>query len=182
MAKELVIVESPAKTRTLSRILGPTYTIKASLGHVRDLPTSALGVEVENNFTPKYVVPKEKKKLVKDLIQAVKQSSAVYLATDPDREGEAISWHLVEAARLDQVPLHRVVFNEITEKAVKDAFRHPRSINMNLVLAQQARRILDRLVGYKVSPLLWRNVQRGLSAGRVQSAALKMVAGRERAV
>ncbi len=182
MAKKLVIVESPAKTRTLSRILGPTYIIKASLGHVRDLPKSVLGVEVDNDFAPKYVVPKEKKKVVKELIQAAGQSSAVYLATDPDREGEAISWHLVEAAGLDRVPLHRVVFNEITEKAVKEAFRHPRSINMNLVLAQQTRRILDRLVGYKVSPLLWKTVQRGLSAGRVQSAALKMVADREREV
>ncbi|MFQ5826602.1 MAG: type I DNA topoisomerase, partial [Dehalococcoidia bacterium] len=182
MAKKLVIVESPAKTRTLGRILGSGYSIKASLGHVRDLPRSALGVDIENDFAPKYLVPKEKKRVVKELEEAAGGASAVYLATDPDREGEAISWHLVEAAHLDRLPIHRVVFNEITERAVKDAFRHPRSIDMNLVLAQQTRRILDRLVGYKVSPLLWRKVQRGLSAGRVQSAALKMVVDREREI
>jgi DNA topoisomerase-1 len=182
MAKELVIVESPAKARTLSKILGSRYNIKASLGHVRDLPLKELGVDVENGFAPKYVIPKGKRKVVQELKKASQEASAVYLATDPDREGEAISWHLIEAAKLGKVPKHRVVFHEITEKAVKEAFRHPRQIDMDLVDAQQARRVLDRLVGYKISPLLWRKVRRGLSAGRVQSVALRMIVERERAI
>lgn len=182
MAKELVIVESPAKARTLSRILGSRYSVKASLGHVRDLPLKELGVDVENGFAPRYVIPKGKRKVVQELKKASQEASAVYLATDPDREGEAISWHLIEAAKLEKVPKHRVIFHEITEKAIKEAFRHPRQIDMDLVDAQQARRVLDRLVGYKISPLLWRKVKRGLSAGRVQSVALRMIVERERAI
>jgi DNA topoisomerase-1 len=182
MAKELVIVESPAKARTLSRILGNRYSVKASLGHVRDLPLKELGVDVENGFAPRYVIPKGKRKVVQELKKASQGASAVYLATDPDREGEAISWHLIEAAKLKKVPRHRVVFHEITEKAIKEAFRHPCQINMHLVDAQQARRILDRLVGYKISPLLWRNIRGRLSAGRVQSVALRMIVEREREI
>lgn len=179
MAKELVIVESPAKARTISKILGGHYQIKASLGHVRDLPQKQLGVDIKNGFTPKYVVPRQKRKIVQELKEAAGRASAVYLATDPDREGEAISWHLIQATGLSSLPCHRVVFHEITEKAVKEAFSHPRDIDSNLVQAQQARRILDRLVGYKLSPLLWRKVQRGLSAGRVQSVALRLIVDRE---
>lgn len=180
----LVIVESPAKARTLDRILGRGYTIKASLGHVRDLPRASLGVDVDADFSPEYVIPTQKKKTVGEIKKAAGMASAVYLATDPDREGEAISWHLVKAAGLDEngLPVHRVVFHEISRDAVQQAFREPRSINMNLVNAQQARRILDRLVGYKLSPLLWRKVQRGLSAGRVQSVAVKMIVDREQEV
>jgi len=182
MGKKLVIVESPAKARTVGKMLGGTYTIKASVGHVRDLPQKALGVDVDNGFAPKYVVPQGKKKVVSELKEAARKASAVYLATDPDREGEAISWHLVNAAKLDSMPTHRVVFHEITEDAIKEAFRHPRPINMDLVNAQQARRVLDRLVGYKISPLLWRNVRGRLSAGRVQSVALRMIVEREREI
>jgi len=182
MTRKLVIVESPAKARTLGKILGRSYTIKASVGHVRDLPEKTLGVDVNRGFIPKYVVPQSKRAVVKELKDEAKKASAVYLATDPDREGEAISWHLVNAANLDGVPNHRVVFHEITEQAIEEAFRHPRQIDMNLVDAQQARRVLDRLVGYKISPLLWRNVKGGLSAGRVQSVALRMVVEREREI
>jgi len=182
MAKKLVIVESPAKARTLGKILGRGYTIKASVGHVRDLPQKSLGVDINNGFIPKYVVPQSKRAVVKELREEAKKASAVYLATDPDREGEAISWHLVSAAKLDEVPTYRVVFHEITEQAIKEAFSHPRQIDMNLVDAQQARRVIDRLVGYKISPLLWRNVRGGLSAGRVQSVALRIVVDREREI
>src|SRR4030043_1222101 len=184
MASKLVIVESPAKARTLNKILGRSYSVKASLGHVRDLPRSSLGVDTDKGFTPKYVIPPGKKKIVGEIKEAISKASSIYLATDPDREGEAISWHLVQATKLDKNdrPIHRVVFHEITEDAVQEAFRSPRSIDMNLVNAQQARRILDRLVGYKLSPLLWRKVQRGLSAGRVQSVAVRMVADREQEI
>ncbi len=182
MSKNLVIVESPAKAKTLGKILGRNYSLKASLGHVRDLPKSQLGVDIENGFAPRYVVPRAKSKLVNELKQAVKTASTVYLATDPDREGEAIAWHLAEVTRTDRVPYLRVVFHEITEEAVKDAFKEPRSIDMQLVNAQQARRVLDRLVGYKISPLLWKNVRRGLSAGRVQSVAVKIIVDREREI
>ncbi|MDD4876944.1 MAG: type I DNA topoisomerase, partial [Dehalococcoidales bacterium] len=182
MKKNLVIVESPAKARTLSKILGKGYSLKASMGHVRDLPKSRLGIDVENGFVPKYVVPRTKSKLVRELKQAAKTASAVYLATDPDREGEAISWHLAEVTKVNDIPYHRVVFHEITKEAIEQAFKHPRSIDTKLVNAQQARRILDRLVGYKISPLLWRNVRRGLSAGRVQSVALKIIVDREREI
>lgn len=184
MKKKLVIVESPAKARTLGKILGKAYSLKASLGHIRDLPRSQLGVDVENGFAPKYVVPRRKSKIVGELKQAAKTASAIYLATDPDREGEAISWHLMEATRskTDKTPYRRVIFHEITREAVEEAFKHPHSINMHLVNAQQARRVLDRLVGYKISPLLWRKVRRGLSAGRVQSVALRIIVDREREI
>jgi DNA topoisomerase-1 len=182
MKKELVIVESPAKAKTLAKILGKGYSLKASLGHVRDLPKSRLGVDIENGFSPKYVVPREKSKTVRMLKEAVLRASAVYLATDPDREGEAIAWHLAEVTERDKIPYHRVVFHEITQEAIKRAFSSPRSIDMQLVNAQQARRILDRLVGYKISPLLWRKVRRGLSAGRVQSVALRIIVDREREI
>ncbi|PKB65086.1 MAG: DNA topoisomerase I, partial [SAR202 cluster bacterium Io17-Chloro-G2] len=177
----MVIVESPAKARTVGQILGSKYVVAASQGHVRDLPKSKLGVDVEQEFEPSYVVMKEKQKLLNTLKRAGDEAKEIYLATDPDREGEAISWHLLTAAqwqnRADQPK--RVVFHEITKRAVEEAFQNPREIDMQLVNAQQARRILDRLVGYQVSPLLWRRVQRGTSAGRVQSAALRMVVDRE---
>jgi DNA topoisomerase-1 len=180
--KRLVIVESPAKARTLEGILGPSYDVRASIGHVRDLPKSRLGVDVEGGFVPRYVVPRDKQKVVRQLKEAAKDAEAVYLATDPDREGEAISWHLVQAVDLEGRPHYRVVFHEITAEAVRAAFRHPRHIDMRLVEAQQARRVLDRLVGYKISPVLWQKIRRGLSAGRVQSAALRMVVEREREI
>ena len=182
MKKNLVIVESPAKARTLGKILGKGYSLKASLGHVRDLPRSQLGVDIENDFAPRYVVPKGKSKIVNELKQAAKTASTVYLATDPDREGEAISWHLAEVTKSDKTLYRRVVFHEITSEAIKQAFSHPHHINMRLVNAQQARRILDRLVGYKISPLLWQKVRRGLSAGRVQSVALRIIIDREREI
>ena len=182
MKKKLVIVESPAKARTLAKILGKGYDLKASLGHVRDLPKSQLGVDVENDFAPKYVTPRVKNKIVKELKQAAKTASTIYLATDPDREGEAISWHLIEVIKANKTPFRRVIFHEITDDAIKHAFKQPRSIDMKLVNSQQARRILDRLVGYKISPLLWSKVRRGLSAGRVQSVAVKIIVNREREI
>jgi len=184
MANKLVIVESPAKAKTLNKILGRSYNVKASMGHVRDLPRASLGVDVSKDFVPKYVVPTEKNKIVGEIKKAASNASSIYLATDPDREGEAISWHLVQATKLDKegTPLQRVVFHEITKDAVQQAFKSPRCIDMNLVNAQQTRRILDRLVGYKLSPLLWRKVQRGLSAGRVQSVAVRMIVDREQEI
>ncbi|PKB78821.1 MAG: DNA topoisomerase I [SAR202 cluster bacterium Io17-Chloro-G9] len=179
--KSLVIVESPAKARTVGQILGNKYVVAASQGHVRDLPKSKLGVDVEQQFEPSYVVMKDKQKLLNSIKKAGDEAKEIYLATDPDREGEAISWHLLTAAQWQNKPAppKRVVFHEITKQAVEEAFQHPREIDLQLVNAQQARRILDRLVGYQVSPLLWRRVQRGTSAGRVQSAALRMVVDRE---
>jgi len=182
MSKKLVIVESPAKARTLGKILGKSYILKASIGHVRDLPRGQMGVDIENGFVPKYVVPKAKTKLVNELKQAAKGASAIYLATDPDREGEAIAWHLAEVVKTDKQNYYRVVFREITEDAVKSAFQNPRTIDMQLVDAQQARRILDRLVGYNISPLLWKKVRKRLSAGRVQSVAVKIIVDREREI
>lgn len=182
MVDKLVIVESPAKAKSIGKILGRSYSVKASVGHVRDLPQWGLGVDVKNGFAPKYEVLKAKRKVVEDLKEAASKAKAVYLATDPDREGEAIAWHLVAAAELDGVEKHRVVFHEITEEAIKEAFRHPRQIDIHLVDAQQARRILDRLVGYKISPLLGSKVRRGLSAGRVQSVALRIIVEREREI
>src|SRR5215208_846584 len=179
---KLVIVESPAKARTVGRYLGKGYTVRASVGHVRDLLKSQLSVDVENNFTPKYRVPNEKKDVVKELKKLAQKAEEVFLATDPDREGEAISWHLLEAAQIDPERAKRVVFHEITESAVKDAFSHPRQINMDLVDAQQTRRILDRLVGYSISPILWEKVRGRLSAGRVQSVALRLIVDREREI
>jgi DNA topoisomerase-1 len=179
VSKNLVVVESPAKARTLGQFLGKEYAIKASMGHVRDLPERELGVDPKNDFSPKYIPLSKKKKVISDIKGTGAQAEAVYLATDPDREGEAISWHIVQAAKLQKVPVKRVVFHEITKEAIAHAFRHPRSIDMKLVDAQQARRILDRLVGYKLSPLLWKRVRPGLSAGRVQSVALKLIVDRE---
>ena len=180
MSRKLVIVESPAKAKTVGRMLGSGYSVKASLGHVRDLTKWGLGVDTAHDFNPRYQVPKEKKAVVQELLQAVKKASSVYLATDPDREGEAIAWHLVHATAPNSVK--RVVFHELNKEAVTQAFKHPRDIDMDLVYAQQARRILDRLVGYKLSPFLWRKVRKGLSAGRVQSVALRMVVDREREI
>ncbi len=180
----LVVVESPAKARTIGKILGKDFVIKASMGHVRDLPKKELGIDITSNFKPKYSVVKQRSQTISELKKTAESVSAIYLATDPDREGEAISWHIIEAAKLDKnkLPIYRVAFHEITKEAVEEAFRSPRSINMNLVKSQQARRLLDRLVGYKLSPLLWRKVQRGLSAGRVQSAALRLIVDREREI
>ena len=180
--KHLVVVESPAKARTVAQMLGKKYLVTASLGHVRDLPKSKIGVDIDRDFEPSYVVMKDKRAMVNDLKKAGNEATEIYLATDPDREGEAISWHLQAAADWDQrsKPPKRVVFHEITKEAVQTAFDHPREIDMQLVNAQQARRILDRLVGYQISPLLWRRVQRGLSAGRVQSVSLRIVVDRER--
>ena len=182
--KSLVIVESPAKARTVGQILGNKYVVTASQGHVRDLPKSKIGVDVEQDFEPSYVIVKDKRSLLTQIKKAGKDAKQIYLATDPDREGEAISWHLQSAAEWDNLPTppKRVVFHEITKEAVEEAFRHPREIDMQLVNAQQARRILDRLVGYQISPLLWRRVQRGTSAGRVQSVSLRMIVDREREI
>jgi len=179
---KLVIVESPAKAKTVGRFLGRGYTVRASVGHVRDLLKSQLSVNIENNFEPKYRVPNEKKEVVKELKKLAQKADEVFLATDPDREGESISWHLLEAAQIDPGRTKRVVFHEITEPAIKDAFAHPRNINMDLVDAQQARRILDRLVGYSISPILWEKVRGRLSAGRVQSVALRLIVEREREI
>jgi DNA topoisomerase-1 len=179
---KLVIVESPAKAKTIGRFLGHGYTVRASVGHVRDLLKSQLSVDVDNDFAPKYRVPNEKKTVVKELAALGERAAEVFLATDPDREGEAIAWHLTEAAELDRDRVRRVVFHEITDHAIHEAFEHPRGINMELVNAQQARRILDRLVGYKLSPLLWEKVRSRLSAGRVQSVALRLIVEREREI
>jgi DNA topoisomerase-1 len=179
---KLVIVESPAKARTVGRFLGKGYTVKASVGHVRDLLRSQLSVDVDHNFEPKYRVPNEKKEVVKELKGLAQKAEEIYLATDPDREGEAIAWHLIEAANIDPKISRRVVFHEITESAISDAFSHPRDINMDLVDAQQARRVLDRLVGYSISPILWEKVRGRLSAGRVQSVALRVLVEREREI
>ncbi|WP_145412672.1 type I DNA topoisomerase [Paenibacillus xylanexedens] len=179
MADALVIVESPSKAKTIGKYLGSKFIVKASMGHVRDLPKSQIGVEVENDFNPKYITIRGKGSVLKELKDARKKVKKVYLAADPDREGEAIAWHLAHALELDDTADCRVVFNEITKQAVKDAFKTPRKINMDLVNAQQARRILDRLVGYKISPLLWKKVKKGLSAGRVQSVAVKIILDRE---
>ncbi len=177
---KLVIVESPTKARTVGRFLGKGYTVRASVGHIRDLLRSQLSVDIENDFTPKYRVPNEKRAVVKELTTLAKKSATIYLATDPDREGEAIAWHLSEALELDSQQIQRVVFHEITEGAVAEAFSHPRQVNQDLVDAQQGRRILDRLVGYQLSPLLWRKVRSRLSAGRVQSVAVRLIVERER--
>lgn len=182
MPRTLVIVESPAKARTIGKFLGRSYQVKASMGHVIDLPRSQFGIDVEKNFRPKYITIRGKGKIIKDLKDAVKKVERVYLATDPDREGEAISWHLTQALNLDPSAPCRIEFNEITKKAVVDSIKHPRGIDYNRVNAQQARRILDRLVGYKLSPLLWSKVKRGLSAGRVQSVAVRLICDREKEI
>ncbi len=207
--QNLVIVESPTKARTLQKFLGSSYRIEASMGHIRDLPKSELGIDVENNFEPQYIIPRDKRKRVNELKKLAGEAKTLWLASDPDREGEAIAWHIAEmlkvpnkqkvtnkqkvskeekvsnvskASDTSTTSIHRVVFHEITEEAIKDAFNHPKDIDMQLVDAQQARRILDRLVGYKLSPLLWQKVKRGLSAGRVQSVALRLIVEREREV
>lgn len=179
---DLVIVESPAKAKTIKKYLGSGFTVEASMGHLRDLPKSQFGVDIENNFAPKYIPIRGKGPLIKQLKKQAKQSKKVYLATDPDREGEAISWHLCNLLDLDENAQIRVTFNEITKSAVKDGIKHPRQIEKNLVDSQQARRILDRIVGYKLSPLLWQRVKKGLSAGRVQSVATRMIVDREREI
>ena len=181
MAKpsNLVIVESPSKAKTIGKYLGPDYTVKASMGHLRDLPKSTMGVDLEGDFTPRYIPVKGKEDLIKELKNAAKEVDTVYLATDPDREGEAISWHLKELLNLPDSKAHRVTFNEITQKVVRESIENPRDIDYDLVDAQQARRILDRIVGYQLSPLLWKKVRRGLSAGRVQSVATRLVVDRE---
>ena len=179
MARYLVIVESPAKVKTIKKFLGKNYVVTASNGHVRDLPKSQMGVDVEHDFEPKYITIRGKGELLAGLRKEVKKADRIYLATDPDREGEAISWHLSKALNLEDKKTRRISFNEITKNAVKESLKHPREIDMNLVDAQQARRILDRIVGYKISPLLWAKVKRGLSAGRVQSVALRIIADRE---
>ena len=175
----LVIVESPSKAKTIGKYLGPEYTVKASMGHLRDLPKSTMGVDLENDFTPKYVPVAGKEDLIKDLKKAASQAKCIYLATDPDREGEAISWHLKELLGLPEEKTRRVTFNEITQKVVRQSIANPRGIDYSLVDAQQARRILDRIVGYQLSPLLWKKIRRGLSAGRVQSVATRLVVDRE---
>ena len=179
MAHYLVIVESPAKVKTIKKFLGSNYTVAASNGHVRDLPKSQMGIDVENDYEPKYITIRGKGDILANLRKEVKKADKVYLATDPDREGEAISWHLATALKLDDKKMRRITFNEITKKAVKASLKEPRDIDMNLVDAQQARRILDRMVGYRISPVLWAKVKRGLSAGRVQSVALRLIADRE---
>ena len=179
MADSLVIVESPAKAKTIGKYLGSKYIVKASMGHIRDLPKSQLGVEVDNDFNPKYITIRGKGSVLKELKDASKKVKRVYLAADPDREGEAIAWHLAHYLEINEQEPCRVVFNEITKQAVKEAFKTPRQINMDLVNSQQARRILDRLVGYKISPLLWKKVKKGLSAGRVQSVTVKLIIDRE---
>ncbi|WP_040204980.1 type I DNA topoisomerase [Neobacillus jeddahensis] len=182
MAEFLVIVESPAKAKTIERYLGNKYKVKASMGHIRDLPRSQMGVNVENSFEPKYITIRGKGPVLKELKTAAKKAKKVYLAADPDREGEAIAWHLAHSLDVDIHSDCRVVFNEITKDAIKESFKHPRPINMDLVDAQQARRILDRLVGYNISPLLWKKVKKGLSAGRVQSVATRLIIDREKEI
>ncbi|HEU5087769.1 MAG TPA: DNA topoisomerase, partial [Roseiflexaceae bacterium] len=183
MADKLVIVESPAKAKTIQKYLGRGFRVEASMGHVRDLPKSDLGVDVDGDFKPIYQVSPGKEKVIAALKKQIKGAEAVYLATDPDREGEAIAWHITQAAGIPRsTPVYRVEFSEITRSAVQHAIAHPRQIDANLVDAQQARRVLDRLVGYKLSPLLWDKVKRGLSAGRVQSVAVRLVVEREREI
>lgn len=179
MARYLVIVESPAKVKTIKKFLGSNYVVTASNGHVRDMPKSQMGIDIENDYEPKYITIRGKGEILAKLRKEVKKADKIYLATDPDREGEAISWHLSKALKLEDKKVYRISFNEITKNAVKAALKNPREIDMDLVDAQQARRVLDRIVGYKISPLLWAKVKRGLSAGRVQSVALRIIADRE---
>ncbi|MCF0133441.1 MAG: type I DNA topoisomerase, partial [Blautia sp.] len=179
MAKYLVIVESPAKVKTIKKFLGANYEVAASNGHVRDFPKSQFGIDVENDYEPKYITIRGKGDLLAGLRKSAKKADKIYLATDPDREGEAISWHLMQALKENPKKLHRITFNEITKTAVKNSIKQARSLDMNLVDSQQTRRMLDRMVGYSISPLLWAKVKRGLSAGRVQSVALRIICDRE---
>ena len=173
---KLVIVESPSKIKSVKKYLGSGYDVMASVGHVRDLPATKLGIDIDNNFAPQYINMADKKDVIKSLKDAAANSEFVYLATDPDREGEAISWHLAQILALNLEDANRVCFNEITKTGVVNGMKDPHKINLDLVDAQQARRVLDRIVGYKLSPFLWKNVRRGLSAGRVQTVALRLVA------
>ncbi|HET9434511.1 MAG TPA: DNA topoisomerase, partial [Chitinophagaceae bacterium] len=184
MAKNLLIVESPAKAKTIEKILGSDFQVKSCFGHIRDLQKAGMGIDIEKNYKPTYIVPPEKEKVVKDLKGLAKKSGEVWLATDEDREGEAISWHLCEVLGLDPRKTKRIVFHEITKPAIKAAVENPRTVDMNLVMAQQARRILDRIVGFELSPVLWRKIsmRNNLSAGRVQSVAVKLIAEREREI
>ncbi|PGZ96822.1 DNA topoisomerase I [Bacillus pseudomycoides] len=182
MSEYLVIVESPSKAKTIEKYLGKKYKVVASMGHVRDLPKSQTGIDVKNNFTPKYITIRGKGPVLKELKAAAKKAKQIYLAADPDREGEAIAWHLANTLNVDVESDCRVVFNEITKDAIKESFKHPRAINMDLVDAQQARRVLDRLVGYNISPLLWKKVKKGLSAGRVQSVSVRLIIEREKEI
>ena len=182
MTKNLVIVESPTKSKTIEKFLGKNYTVRASMGHLRDLPKSQFGVNIEENFEPKYINIRGKGDLIKELRSLAKKADKIYLATDPDREGEAIAWHLGHILGVDPKDKCRIEFHEITSKAIKEALKHPQAIDMDKVDAQQARRILDRIVGYKLSPLLWRKVRKGLSAGRVQSVAVKIICDRQKEI
>ena len=177
---DLVIVESPAKARTIEKYLGSGYKVVASMGHLRDLPKSTIGVDIENDFTPEYKPIRGKDEIIRELKKAAKESDTVYLATDPDREGEAISWHLQALLELKEDKTRRVTFDEITRKVVTEAVANPRSLDMDLVDAQQARRVLDRVVGYQISPIMWKKIRPSLSAGRVQSVATRMVDDRDR--
>jgi DNA topoisomerase-1 len=179
---QLIIVESPTKAKTISKFLDKKYQVESSFGHIRDLPSSTMGVDIENNFEPKYVIPTKSKKTVSQLKKAAEKAETIILASDEDREGEAIAWHLSQALKLKDQQIKRIVFHEITKSAILHALDHPRSINQDLVDAQQARRILDRLVGYELSPFLWKKVAKGLSAGRVQSVAIRLVVEREREI
>jgi DNA topoisomerase-1 len=180
--RNLVVVESPAKARTINRYLGRDYVVKASMGHVRDLPTKQIGVDIANGFAPTYEALPARRKVLAELKKHAKTAGQVFLATDLDREGEAIAWHLAESLGVPKDRIRRVIFNEITRAAIREAFAHPRAIDMNKVNAQQARRILDRIVGYQVSPLLWRKVATGLSAGRVQSVTVRLIVDRQREI
>ncbi|MBT8384303.1 MAG: DNA topoisomerase I, partial [Bacteroidia bacterium] len=182
MAKNLVIVESPAKAKTIEKFLGKDFQVESSFGHIADLPSKELGVDVEGNFMPKYIVSSDKKTVVKKLKELAKKADTIWLASDEDREGEAIAWHLFEQLKLKKENTKRIVFHEITKNAILKAVENPRSINYDLVNAQQARRVLDRLVGYELSPVLWRKVKGGLSAGRVQSVAVRLIVDKEREI
>ncbi|EKD43789.1 MAG: topoisomerase IA, partial [uncultured bacterium] len=179
---QLVIVESPAKAKTISKFLGKNFVVKSSFGHVRDLPKSKMGIDIENNFAPQYINSRDKSKVIKELKDAAKKTKGVLFATDEDREGEAISWHLAQVLGLDPEKAQRIAFHEITKTAVEHAIENPRALDLKMVDAQQARRILDRLVGYELSPFLWRKVAKGLSAGRVQSVAMRLTVEREREI
>lgn len=182
MTKNLVIVESPTKSKTIEKFLGRNYTVRASMGHLRDLPKSLFGVDIEHDFEPKYINIRGKGELIKELKTLAKKADKIYLATDPDREGEAIGWHLAHILGVDPEANCRIEFHEITSGAIKDALKNPRPIDLDKVDAQQARRIIDRIVGYQLSPLLWRKIRKGLSAGRVQSVAVKIIADREKEI
>src|SRR3982751_2681281 len=184
MPKNLLIVESPAKAKTIEKILGPDFEVRSCFGHIRDLEKDDMGIDIKNQYKPRYIVPEEKQRVVKELKQLAKKSDEVWLATDEDREGEAISWHLCEVLGLDPATTKRIVFHEITKPAIQRAVKTPRTVNMDLVNAQQARRILDRIVGFELSPVLWRkmSMKNNLSAGRVQSVAVRLIAEREREI